>query len=721
MSIANRFRATLACLMLLAAPHLAGAQVLYGPAAITGGTIKGADVTGAMVTPTGGSLMKLGDALANSGGACTTNCTIQTLTVPTALNVTGTAATVGIVDTSGPSGTGVQTTGPLAFGGGPITANQGQGGVFNNTVAYNSIATEIRSRYISDSVTNNTGSGIDEGFYFERRFFGSATYANEVNGFHVYLTDLAGMTFTAANNENFEASTQWNGAHASVSSFTALPVFSTTGTLTGTGYGFVVAMTNQNTTPGSMANFVGFDYLPYSGGGAVPTSHFAFQNRDPTATSGFSGPVVVGSIAAGNAAQMLYIQGPDTSGSTFPLLIKSNNGGTFVFSVNDAGSVQAWNSLVVGSSGLTGGSIAFQNATSGSIHVNPPTGALGNAILTLPDVTGIIATINTAQSWSGKQAMAASVTGGATFSILPGTAPTSPVNGDMWSTSSGFFGWSNGALVTFGGGGAVASVSNSDSTLTISPTTGSVIASLNLANANTWTGNQIVQGPDNTSATIPFRVLNQAGVFNFSVRDDGAVTMANGPLTIGTAGTTQGGLVLATTTAGVQVKILPSNSIAAGSIIAIPGTVGTADTFALLGTSQTFSAAIVTATGTWDFTGTIKAGAAGTTQLSTAAAPTSISGFGTSPSISAGGSVAWFQITVGTGGTATSGTITFGGVAHGWNCNPTETTGSAPSTVYTRAYITSSNTIGFVPYSISTNAVTAWPAGDVLTVSCAGG
>jgi hypothetical protein len=40
------------------------------------------------------------------------------------------------------------------------------------------------------------------------------------------------------------------------------------------------------------------------------------------------------------------------------------------------------------------------------------------------------------------------------------------------------------------GGGAVSSVSNSDSTLTISPTTGSVVASLNLAKANTWGAKQ---------------------------------------------------------------------------------------------------------------------------------------------------------------------------------------------------------------------------------------
>lgn len=42
-----------------------------------------------------------------------------------------------------------------------------------------------------------------------------------------------------------------------------------------------------------------------------------------------------------------------------------------------------------------------------------------------------------------------------------------------------------------GGGGAVSDVSNSDGTLTISPTTGSVVASLALGHANTWTGKQI--------------------------------------------------------------------------------------------------------------------------------------------------------------------------------------------------------------------------------------
>lgn len=52
-----------------------------------------------------------------------------------------------------------------------------------------------------------------------------------------------------------------------------------------------------------------------------------------------------------------------------------------------------------------------------------------------------------------------------------------------------------------GGGGAVSSVSNSDGTLTISPTTAAVIASLALGHANTWTGKQTQPAPIFTGTT----------------------------------------------------------------------------------------------------------------------------------------------------------------------------------------------------------------------------
>jgi hypothetical protein len=53
-----------------------------------------------------------------------------------------------------------------------------------------------------------------------------------------------------------------------------------------------------------------------------------------------------------------------------------------------------------------------------------------------------------------------------------------------------------------GGGGAVSSVSNSDGTLTISPTTGSVVASIALAHANSWTGLQQFANSTSTLETV---------------------------------------------------------------------------------------------------------------------------------------------------------------------------------------------------------------------------
>lgn len=54
-----------------------------------------------------------------------------------------------------------------------------------------------------------------------------------------------------------------------------------------------------------------------------------------------------------------------------------------------------------------------------------------------------------------------------------------------------------------GGGAAVTSVSNSDSTLTISPTNGAVVASLNLAHANTWSGLQLFSNTGTTTFAGP--------------------------------------------------------------------------------------------------------------------------------------------------------------------------------------------------------------------------
>ena len=90
------------------------------------------------------------------------------------------------------------------------------------------------------------------------------------------------------------------------------------------------------------------------------------------------------------------------------------------------------------------------------------------------------------------------------------------------------------------GAAAVSAVSNSDGSLTISPTTGSVVASLNVANANTWTATQTIN-PTANSYNRGFSITqssptsgSQAGPFSYNL-----VTINDQSDITGSAGTTQ--------------------------------------------------------------------------------------------------------------------------------------------------------------------------------------
>jgi hypothetical protein len=87
--------------------------------------------------------------------------------------------------------------------------------------------------------------------------------------------------------------------------------------------------------------------------------------------------------------------------------------------------------------------------------------------------------------------------------------------------------------------GGVTSVSNSDGTLTVSPTTGAVVASLNLAKANTWTNTQTFN-PSSTSTKAlvvkakagssvnSFEVQDSSGTALFDVNSSGVLEMKSG-------------------------------------------------------------------------------------------------------------------------------------------------------------------------------------------------
>ena len=85
--------------------------------------------------------------------------------------------------------------------------------------------------------------------------------------------------------------------------------------------------------------------------------------------------------------------------------------------------------VLFGLAGTNAGSAVFNNANSGSITVTTPTGALGSATLTLPDVTGVLgvlpsATTSQLYGGTGTAGLAGAVSLGSGLSISGGTATT---------------------------------------------------------------------------------------------------------------------------------------------------------------------------------------------------------------------------------------------------------------------------------------------------------
>jgi hypothetical protein len=90
-------------------------------------------------------------------------------------------------------------------------------------------------------------------------------------------------------------------------------------------------------------------------------------------------------------------------------------------------------------------------------------------------------------------------------------------------------------------------------------------------------------------------------------------------------------------------------------------------------------------------------------------APTISSGFGTSPSVTAGTTTAAFRVNVGTGGTATTGVIGLPAATTGWNCFAQDIT--TPTNHVTTETASTTTTASF-------SVPTAWTASDILAISC---
>ncbi len=211
------------------------------------------------------------------------------------------------------------------------------------------------------------------------------------------------------------------------------------------------------------------------------------------------------------------------------------------------------------------------------------------------------------------------------------------------------------------------------------------------------------------SGATTLAVLNSVGTGNVLLSGGVATVSAWGKVGLtthvsGTLGATNGGTGLASYTTGDLLYASSGTSLAARAAVAV----GQVLISQGVGTAPVWSAN--------PRFGTVLLGA---DLAFSSAAPTISSGFGTSPSVTAGTSAA-FRVNVGTGGSATAGVLALPTATNGWNCDVENLTATTANVADRRTVQLSSTTATATVENqvVSTGAAAAWTASDVLSVSC---
>ena len=346
-----------------------------------------------------------------------------------------------------------------------------------------------------------------------------------------------------------------NGSVQGIPSPTANPVLGVSGTNTGT-LSFAGATSGEAILTPQSAAGTPILTLP------TTTGTLASSASSPLVLNTVTGVLTCPTCVTGTSGALANGVTP-TSGYSNTQILSSNGSVLSAYSVSGTGEVALTTSPLFTTPQLLGSSTGFTTFTSNNAGAS-------NYTATFPANTGTISELNLAQTWTAIQTftnsdivLLGSSTGGTTFTSANAGASnytaTFPANtgtiselnlAQTWTaaqtftnsdilllgSSTGFTTFSSAnasgtnytitfpaatGTVALTSGANVASVSNSDGTLTVSPTTGAVVASLNVNHANTWTAIQTFTNSDivllgsSTGATT-FTSANASGT-NYTI------------------------------------------------------------------------------------------------------------------------------------------------------------------------------------------------------------
>jgi hypothetical protein len=224
---------------------------------------------------------------------------------------------------------------------------------------------------------------------------------------------------------------------------------------------------------------------------------------------------------------------------------------------------------------------------------------------------------------TGELITAASTTGSAGFNIPPGTAPTSPVNGDLWATSSGIYARVNGATVgPFNTGVGTVNAPSASGNVAYyasgsAAVSGETLSALLDSSIGSTQGDVLYRGASSWSVLAPgtsgYFLQTQGSSANPTwaaasggsgcstggssgnlLTSNGAggcatntlTSLVNGTLSLGSSGT-PGSLVMGNATSGTM-TVEPATGGLGGGILYVPSN-SSSDTFATLANTQTLS------------------------------------------------------------------------------------------------------------------------------------